>query len=194
MLHRSCFAAPRWAWSGATSTRVRDLENLARRALNPCQGRSPDDRAQRRRRPGRRRRCCGLCGDLSPAGSLTTLHGWWLPVSRPARRLRRMPCACFSVTPSHGRVPSHRRRPRPLPHRRRPRGHRRHLPLHPRLGPRPLRRLPPRLQLPATPGPRRLRRRQSRRSPWTQDVYARARARGLNHAHAVRVLARAWLR
>lgn len=31
-------------------------------------------------------------------------------------------------------------------------------------------------------------------NPWAQDVYARARARGLNHAHAVRVLARAWLR
>lgn len=31
-------------------------------------------------------------------------------------------------------------------------------------------------------------------SPWAQDVYARARARGLNHAHAIRVLARAWLR
>jgi transposase len=30
--------------------------------------------------------------------------------------------------------------------------------------------------------------------PWAQDIYARARARGLNHAHAVRVLARAWLR
>ncbi|MBN9096849.1 MAG: IS110 family transposase [Pseudonocardia sp.] len=30
--------------------------------------------------------------------------------------------------------------------------------------------------------------------PWAQDTYARARARGLNHAHAVRVLARAWLR
>jgi hypothetical protein len=29
---------------------------------------------------------------------------------------------------------------------------------------------------------------------WAQDVYARARARGLHHAHAVRVLARAWLR
>jgi hypothetical protein len=31
-------------------------------------------------------------------------------------------------------------------------------------------------------------------SPWAQHVYLRARARGLNHAHAVRVLARAWLR
>jgi transposase len=31
-------------------------------------------------------------------------------------------------------------------------------------------------------------------NPWAQHVYARARARGLNHAHAVRVLARAWLR
>ncbi len=31
-------------------------------------------------------------------------------------------------------------------------------------------------------------------NPWAQDVYARARARGLGHAHAVRVLARAWLR
>lgn len=30
--------------------------------------------------------------------------------------------------------------------------------------------------------------------PWAQDTYTRARARGLNHAHAVRVLARAWLR
>nr|WP_240157410.1 LLM class flavin-dependent oxidoreductase [Pseudonocardia broussonetiae] len=30
--------------------------------------------------------------------------------------------------------------------------------------------------------------------PWAQDTYTRARGRGLNHAHAVRVLARAWLR
>jgi len=29
---------------------------------------------------------------------------------------------------------------------------------------------------------------------WAQDVYTRARARGLRHAHAVRILARAWLR
>jgi len=29
---------------------------------------------------------------------------------------------------------------------------------------------------------------------WAQDVYTRARTRGHNHAHAVRVLARAWLR
>jgi transposase len=33
-------------------------------------------------------------------------------------------------------------------------------------------------------------------NPWAQDIYARARARarGFNHAHAIRVLARAWLR
>lgn len=31
-------------------------------------------------------------------------------------------------------------------------------------------------------------------NPWAQDVYARARSRGHNHAHAVRILARAWLR
>jgi len=31
-------------------------------------------------------------------------------------------------------------------------------------------------------------------SPWAQDTYARARARGHNHPHAVRILARAWLR
>ena len=30
--------------------------------------------------------------------------------------------------------------------------------------------------------------------PWAQDIYSRARARGHNHAHAVRILARAWLR
>lgn len=30
--------------------------------------------------------------------------------------------------------------------------------------------------------------------PWAQEVYTRARARGLTHAHAVRILARAWLR
>lgn len=30
--------------------------------------------------------------------------------------------------------------------------------------------------------------------PWAQDTYTRSRARGHNHAHAVRVLARAWLR
>ncbi|MFO1208375.1 MAG: transposase [Amaricoccus sp.] len=31
-------------------------------------------------------------------------------------------------------------------------------------------------------------------SPWADDVYRRARARGCDHPHAVRVLARAWLR
>jgi transposase len=33
-----------------------------------------------------------------------------------------------------------------------------------------------------------------RSSPWANDVYARARARGCDHPHAVRVLARAWIR
>ncbi len=31
-------------------------------------------------------------------------------------------------------------------------------------------------------------------SPWAAAVYAKARARGCDHPHAVRVLARAWLR
>ncbi|HKO92077.1 MAG TPA: IS110 family transposase [Polyangiaceae bacterium] len=31
-------------------------------------------------------------------------------------------------------------------------------------------------------------------SPWAADVYRRARARGCHHPHAVRILARAWLR
>lgn len=31
-------------------------------------------------------------------------------------------------------------------------------------------------------------------SPWAADVYKRARARGCRHPHAVRILARAWLR
>ena len=31
-------------------------------------------------------------------------------------------------------------------------------------------------------------------SPWAADVYARARARGCRHPHAVRILARAWVR
>ena len=29
-------------------------------------------------------------------------------------------------------------------------------------------------------------------NPWAADIYARARARGMRHPHAVRVLARAW--
>lgn len=33
-----------------------------------------------------------------------------------------------------------------------------------------------------------------RGSPWAQDIYARARARGCRHPHAVRILARAWIR
>ena len=33
-----------------------------------------------------------------------------------------------------------------------------------------------------------------RASPWAEDVYQRARARGADHPHAVRILARAWLR
>ena len=31
-------------------------------------------------------------------------------------------------------------------------------------------------------------------SPWAKAVYDRARARGARHAHAIRVLARAWIR
>lgn len=31
-------------------------------------------------------------------------------------------------------------------------------------------------------------------SPWTAHVYAQARARNLDHPHAVRVVARAWIR
>lgn len=31
-------------------------------------------------------------------------------------------------------------------------------------------------------------------SPWAADLYARARARGKRHPHAIRILARAWLR
>lgn len=31
-------------------------------------------------------------------------------------------------------------------------------------------------------------------SPWAADVYVRARARGCDHPHAIRILARAWLR
>ncbi|MDW4911382.1 IS110 family transposase [Streptomyces sp. ADMS] len=31
-------------------------------------------------------------------------------------------------------------------------------------------------------------------SPWAADVYQRARARGMDHPHAIRVLARAWVR
>jgi transposase len=31
-------------------------------------------------------------------------------------------------------------------------------------------------------------------SPWAADVYARARARGCRHPHAIRILTRAWLR
>jgi transposase len=33
-----------------------------------------------------------------------------------------------------------------------------------------------------------------RTSPWAEDIYARARARGKRHPHAIRILARAWLR
>ena len=33
-----------------------------------------------------------------------------------------------------------------------------------------------------------------RASPWAHDIYARARARGCDHPHAVRILARAWIR
>jgi len=32
------------------------------------------------------------------------------------------------------------------------------------------------------------------KSPWAGDVYERARARGCDHAHAIRILARAWIR
>lgn len=33
-----------------------------------------------------------------------------------------------------------------------------------------------------------------RASPWAEDIYQRARGRGADHPHAVRILARAWLR
>lgn len=33
-----------------------------------------------------------------------------------------------------------------------------------------------------------------RSSPWAHDIYARARARGCDHTHAVRILGRAWVR
>ena len=32
-----------------------------------------------------------------------------------------------------------------------------------------------------------------RANPWAADLYAKARARGHRHPHAVRILARAWL-
>jgi hypothetical protein len=31
-------------------------------------------------------------------------------------------------------------------------------------------------------------------NPWAADIYQRARARGHNHSHALRILGRAWLR
>ncbi|WP_165688722.1 transposase, partial [Mycobacterium syngnathidarum] len=31
-------------------------------------------------------------------------------------------------------------------------------------------------------------------SPWAADIYTRARARGHDHPHAIRILARAWIR
>ena len=31
-------------------------------------------------------------------------------------------------------------------------------------------------------------------SPWAADIYRRARARGCDHPHAIRILARAWIR
>ena len=33
-----------------------------------------------------------------------------------------------------------------------------------------------------------------RQSPWAQDIYSRARERGCDHPHAIRILARAWIR
>jgi transposase len=33
-----------------------------------------------------------------------------------------------------------------------------------------------------------------RASPWANEIYIRARRRGCNHAHAIRILARAWIR
>jgi transposase len=33
-----------------------------------------------------------------------------------------------------------------------------------------------------------------KRSPWARDMYQRARARGCDHSHATRILARAWAR
>ena len=31
-------------------------------------------------------------------------------------------------------------------------------------------------------------------SPWARDIYDRARSRGCRHPHAVRIVARAWVR
>jgi hypothetical protein len=30
--------------------------------------------------------------------------------------------------------------------------------------------------------------------PWAKDIYLRARSRGCDHAHAIRILGRAWVR
>ena len=54
--------------------------------------------------------------------------------------------------------------------------------------------VPPRLQPPAIPSRGRLRRRQPRRQRLAQDIYASARSRGARHRHAIRILARAWIR
>jgi hypothetical protein len=46
----------------------------------------------------------------------------------------------------------------------------------------------------ATAGPRSARPGDSHHAnPWAADLYTRARARGHDHPHAVRILARAWL-
>ena len=87
-----------------------------------------------------------------------------------------------------GRCPASLRRPG---RRRRPgRGH----PGHQGIRQAPRRALPLGLQHAPPPGGDHLRRQHRHTSPWAAKVYADARARGHDHPHAIRVLARAWIR
>ena len=99
-----------------------------------------------------------------------------------------------------GRDPArrNRRRQRTVPQRRRARGRGRGLALHPRLRALPQCRVPPRLQPSPAPSLHRpfidFADGSRQGTAWAQATYANARARGARHAHAVRFLARAWIR
>ena len=96
----------------------------------------------------------------------------------------------------HRRRPArrNRRQPRPLPHQRRARRRRRPSPRRRSNPANAATRLPLGLrQTPARPL-RHLADSTRHWHPWAHDIYQRARARGCDHPHAIRILGRAWTR
>ncbi len=124
-------------------------------------------------------------------------------LDRPHRARRRRSCpmgrsSCPS--PAAGRINAAqilartRLRARTLPHRSPARRRSRRLPRHPPVRQIPRRRLPLGLQPPPARALITWADNSRHASPWAAHLYHRARGRGARHPHAVRILARAWVR